>query len=159
MLASDPIAQLVLAELAGGQRRIDDDLVEGLGTWMDGCSADGTVEGMAEGMKRRIVEIPGLPVAGINIPGAVAIAPQRDPATRRFVIAHELSHVPAREHGFNDCHADVQRVTLAALMPKRIVQSLRTIDPLLLAAAAGVPYWTAWARLKMPSVLAMLRAA
>jgi len=28
-----------------------------------------------------------------------------------------------------------------------------------LAAAAGVPYWTAWARLKMPSVLAMLRAA
>lgn len=108
---------------------------------------------------RRIVEIPGLPVAGINIPGAVAIAPQRDPATRRFVIAHELSHVPAREHGFNDCHADVQQVTLAALMPKRIVQSLRTIDPLLLAAAAGVPYWTAWARLKMPSVLAMLRAA
>lgn len=28
-----------------------------------------------------------------------------------------------------------------------------------LAAAAGVPYWSAWARLKMPSVVAMLRAA
>ncbi len=159
MLANDPIAQLVLAELEGGHRRIDDQLVEGLGTWMAERSDDGTIEGMARGMEREVVEIHGLPVLGILIPGAVAIAPQHDPASRRFVIAHELSHVPAREHGFNDCHGDVQRVTLAALMPTRIVRSIRTLDPLILAAAAGVPYWSAWARLKMPSVVAMLRAA
>lgn len=159
MLASGPVAQLVLLELEGGLQRIDDQLVEGLGDWMDGCSSDGTIEGMAEGMGRRVVEVPGLPVLGINIPGAVAIGPHRDPAERRVTIAHELAHVPAREHGFNDCHADVQRVMLAALMPKRVLRAVRTLDPLVLAANAGVPYWAAWARLKMRSILAILRAA
>ncbi len=76
-----------------------------------------------------------------------------------FDDARGPEHMSAREHGFNDCHGDVQRVTLAALMPTRIVRSIRTLDPLILAAAAGVPYWSAWARLKMPSVVAMLRAA
>jgi hypothetical protein len=159
MFVSGPVAQLVLLELEGGLRRIDDDLVEGIGDWMDGCSEDGTIEAMARGMARKIIEIPGLPVFGINIPGAVAIAPHHDPAERRVTIAHELSHVPAREHGFNDCHADVQRVMLAALIPRRIVRSLRTPDVVVLAAAAGVPCWAAWARLKMSSVHAMLRVA
>ena len=159
MFVSGPVAQVVLLELEGGLRQIDDWVVEGLGDWMDSVSEDGTVEGMAKGMERDIVEIPGLPVPGINIPGKVAIAPHRDPCERRFTIVHELAHIPARELGFNDCHADVQRVTLAALMPTRIVRSLRTVDVVSLAAAAGVPCWAAWARLKMSSVHAMLRAA
>jgi hypothetical protein len=159
MFVSGAVAELVFKELEGGLRQIDDDLVEGLGTWMDGLSADGTVEGMAKGMKREIVEIPGLPVRGINIPGKVAIAPHHDPAERRFTIVHELVHIPARELKFNDCHGDVQRVTLAALMPSRIVRALRTFDVVTLAAAVGAPCWAAWARLKMSSVHAMLRAA
>jgi len=159
MFVSGAVAELVFAELEGGLRRMDDFVLEGLADWMDSISADGTVEGMAKGMGREIVEIPGLPVRGINIPGKVAIAPHHDPCERRFTIAHELSHVEARKSGFNDCHGDVQRLALAALMPSRVVRSLRTPDVVTLAAAVGAPCWAAWARLKMSSIHAMLRAA
>ena len=159
MFVSGAVAELVFKELEGGLRRMDDFVLEGLADWMDSVSADGTVEGMARGMKREIVEIPGLPVRGINIPGKVAIAPHHDPTERRFTIVHELSHVEARKNGFNDCHGDVQRLALAALMPSRIVRSLHTLDVVTLAAAVGAPCWAAWARLKMSSVHAMLRAA
>jgi len=159
MFEGGAVAELVLAELSGGARQVDDYVIEGLADWMDSISADGTVEGMAKGMGREIVEIPGLPVRGIHVPGKVVIAPHHCPCERRFTIAHELSHVEARENGFNDCHGDVQRLALAALIPSRVVRSLRTVDVVVLAAAVGAPCWAAWARLKMSSVHAMLRAA
>jgi transcriptional regulator with XRE-family HTH domain len=61
--------------------------------------------------------------------------------------AHELAH----KAGLSD-----------SLISNWIRRGVKRPDPEAvrkLAAAAGVPYWSAWARLKMPSVVAMLRAA
>lgn len=79
---------------------------------------------------------------------------RRDDARTRFAALHEIAHAATR--GMLVSHADVLCLTLALGMARRLLRQLRAearAYPWDVAKEALVPYWSAWARLRMPTAL------
>lgn len=80
----------------------------------------------------------------------VIVRPSRDGYTLTLRILHELAHLILERLGWRHTHGDVWYLALAMAAPGSMLRELPAgVDPLDLAALAGVPAWAASMRLVM----------
>lgn len=149
----DPLAAEALSELASDHAVAD--------PWVIECLADHLTEGgldldvLAERAGVSVVETP-FPMHGFYTRGLVFVRSGLSERTRRVVVTHECCHPVATLAGFGECHPDVWRLSLATMMPRAVIgRHPRSVEDV--AARCGVPWWAAWARLKMAAITAVRR--
>jgi len=152
----DPIALEALAELRSGQRALDDFTVEGFADYADALrGADPHFEALAKALSLA-VEYVKLPsgLYGLRGPGVILVGLMKSGERREVVGSHECCHHLARLSKQRHHHADVWAMTIATVAPRRRLLELRgTVEsPGDLAAACGIPWWTAELRLENPLV-------
>jgi len=169
MLMGDAVCEHALLELEHAPRSVDDGLIEGLAEWA--LSEGPALKDVARLLKVEIrtqslpAGVYGMRVAfpegvgGPELRGYVLVAPLKASAMRRLVIAHELCHGVLRGAKLSHSHVDVWAVTLALLMPRAALLAMGCPNVTEMAAVFGVPWWAAWARLKMSRVSAEISAA
>ena len=154
----DPIAQEARAALADGLS-LDACAIEGAAEQLlreaPDVSAEGLCEAMGGTLTARLMpeELPALASVG----GIVVVDPRLPPSVWRVAVIHESAHVLLDLTHPHARHSDVWALTLAILMPRALARRYPTAGGL--AAAAGVPLWTASLRLRMCAVEAELQAS
>lgn len=143
MLGADPLAIEVLTELGSGEAVADPALIEALGEHL--VSGGGSLESIAELAGVTVVECP-LAMPGFHTGNLVLIRAGQRERARRVAWVHECCHPVAARAGFGHCHADVWRLSLAALAPLSVLREHRRWRVGDLAARCAVPWWAAYAR-------------